>query len=47
MAASTLAIAAFKRGLRHEDLRQKKENLQDPFADGVFVLRTFGEDPQQ
>jgi hypothetical protein len=49
MAASTLAIVAFKRGLRLEDLQQKEGNLQDHFADGVFVLRTFGgeEDPQQ
>jgi hypothetical protein len=49
MAASTLAIIAFMRGLRLEDLQQKEGNLQDHFVDGVFVLWTFGgeENPQQ
>jgi hypothetical protein len=49
MAASTLAIVAFKRGLHLEDLQQKEGNLQDHFVDDVFVLRTFDgeEDPQQ
>jgi hypothetical protein len=49
MVASALAIVASKRGLRLEDLWQKEGNLQYRFADGVFVLRTFGreEDPQQ
>jgi hypothetical protein len=49
MAASALAIVAFKRGLRLEDLRQNEGNLQDHFVDDVFVLRTFGgeDNPQQ
>jgi hypothetical protein len=48
VAASTLAIVAFKRDLHLEDLLQEEGNLQDHFDDGVFVLRTFDEeeDPQ-
>jgi hypothetical protein len=49
MVASALGIAASKRGLHLENLRQKEGSLQYHFANGVFFLRTFGreEDPQQ
>jgi hypothetical protein len=43
VASLALVIVAFKRGLRLDDLRRKEGNLQDHFADGVFVLRIFSE----
>jgi hypothetical protein len=48
MVASALGAVAFKRGLRLENLRQKERRLRYYFAEGVFVLRAFGEeeDPQ-
>jgi hypothetical protein len=48
MVASSLGIVASKRGLHLENLRQKEGRLQYHFAEGVFVLTTFGgeEDPQ-
>jgi hypothetical protein len=49
MVASAFGIVAFKHGLRLGNLRQKEGRLPYHFAEGVFVLRTFGgeEDPQQ
>jgi hypothetical protein len=49
MVASALVIVASKRGFHLENLQQKEGRLQYYFAEGVFVLRTFGgeEDPQQ
>jgi hypothetical protein len=47
MVASALGVVASKQGLRLENLRQKEISLQYLFANGIFVLRTFGgeEDP--
>jgi hypothetical protein len=46
MVASAFDIVASKQGLRLENLQQKEERLMYHFAEGVFVLRTFGgEDP--
>jgi hypothetical protein len=49
MVASAFGILASKQGLRLENLRQKEGRLLYHFAEGIFVLRTFGgeEDPQQ
>jgi hypothetical protein len=49
MVPSAFGIIASMQGLRLEDLRQKEGRLLYYFAEGVFVLRTFGgeEDPQQ
>jgi hypothetical protein len=46
MVASTFGNVASMQGLRFENLRQRKGRLQYHFAEGVFVLMTFGgEDP--
>jgi hypothetical protein len=48
MVALAFCIVASMQGLRLENLRQKKGGPLYHFAEGVFVLRTFGrEDPQQ
>jgi hypothetical protein len=49
MVASALGVVASKRDLRLEKLQHKEGRLEYLFAEGVFVLRTFGgeEDPQQ
>jgi hypothetical protein len=48
MIASAFGNVASTQGLRLENLQQKKGRLLYHFAEGVFVLRTFGgeEDPQ-
>jgi hypothetical protein len=46
MVASAFGIVASAQGLRLENLQWKKGGLLYHFAEGVFVLRTFGgEDP--
>jgi hypothetical protein len=48
MVASAFDDAASIQGLRLENLRRRKGRPIYHFAEGVFVLRTFGEeeDPQ-
>jgi hypothetical protein len=48
MVASTFGKVASTKGLRLENLQQRKGRLLYHFVEGVFVLRTFGgeEDPQ-
>jgi hypothetical protein len=49
MVALAFGNVASTQGLRFENLEQRKGRLLYHFAEGVFVLRTFGgeEDPQQ
>jgi hypothetical protein len=49
MVASAFGNVASMQGLRFKNLRQGKGRPLYHFAEGVFVLRTFGgeEDPQQ
>jgi hypothetical protein len=49
MVASAFGNVSSTQGLRLENLRERKGGILCHFAEGVFVLRTFGgeEDPQQ